>query len=85
MKIKKGFILKELDGQTVAIPVSGNFSGVVKMNQTATFIWKILEKGATEKELVCALTEKYDATLEQAQEAVRKTLTTLKSNGFIED
>lgn len=85
MKIKKGFILKELDGQTVAIPVASDFSGVVQMNEIAAFLWKILEKGATESELEQAILREYDATEEQAADAVKKTVETLRKNGFIED
>ncbi|MGN0814818.1 MAG: PqqD family protein [Candidatus Coproplasma sp.] len=85
MKIKKGFILKELDGQVVAIPVASEFSGVVKMNEIAAFLWKKLEKGATKDELVAAVLSEYEATPEQAREAVESTLATLKKNGFIED
>lgn len=85
MKIKKGFILKELDGQVVAIPVGSDFSGVVKMNEIAAFLWKMLEKGATEDELVKAVLGEYDATEEQAKTAVKNTVELLKKNGFIEE
>ena len=82
MKIKKGFILKELDGQVVAIPVGSDFSGVVKMNEIAAFLWKKLE---TEEELVNAVLSEYDATEEQAKQAVKNTVGLLKKNGFIEE
>lgn len=85
MKIKKGFILKELDGQVVAIPVGSDFSGVVKMNEIAAFLWKKLETGATEEELVKAVLSEYDATEEQAINAVKSTVELLKKNGFIEE
>lgn len=85
MKIKKGFILKELDGQVVAIPVGSDFSGVVKMNEIAALLWKTLEKGATKEELVAAIKNEYDATDEQAQSAVEGTVELLKKNGFLED
>lgn len=85
MKIKKGFILKELDGQVVAIPVGSDFSGVVKMNEIAAFLWKKLETGATEEALVKAVLSEYDATEEQAINAVKSTVELLKKNGFIEE
>lgn len=85
MKIKKGFILKELDGQVVAIPVGSDFSGVIKMNEIAAFLWKKLENGATEQELVKAVLSEYDATEEQAKTAVANTVELLKKSGFIEE
>ena len=85
MKIKKGFVFKELDGQVVAIPVGSDFSGVIKMNEIAGFLWKLLEKGATEEELVKAILNEYDATEEQAKNAVKNTVELLNSNGFIEE
>ncbi|MGN0806254.1 MAG: PqqD family protein [Candidatus Coproplasma sp.] len=85
MKIKKGFILKELDGQTVAIPVGSDFSGVVKMNGIAALLWKKLENGASEEELVKAILDEYDATEEQAKTSVKNTVELLRNNGFIEE
>ncbi len=85
MKIKKGFMLKELDGQTVAIPVASDFNGVVKMNDTAAYIWQLLEKEATKEELVTAILKEYKTTLELAEEAVENTLKALKADGFLED
>ncbi|MGN0806836.1 MAG: PqqD family protein [Candidatus Coproplasma sp.] len=85
MKIKKGFILKELDGQVVAIPVGSDFSGVIKMNEIAAYLWKKLENGATEEELVAAVLSEYEATNEQATQAVKNTVELLKKNGFIDE
>lgn len=85
MKIKKGFILKELDGQVVAIPIGSDFSGVVKMNEIAAFLWKKLENGASEDELERAILAEYNATEEQAKNAVKNTVELLRKNGFIEE
>ena len=50
MKIKDGFILREVAGSFVVVAVgkrAGEFNGVINLNQTSAFMWRMLEKGAT--------------------------------------
>ena len=63
MKIKNGFVLKEVAGSFIVISVGErvkDFNGIITLNETGAFLWKKLELGATEKELIDALLSEYD-------------------------
>ncbi len=81
MKIKENFILSEMSDcyMVVAVgPATREFSGIIRLNDSGAFLWKELEKGATEEELVNALLYRYpDAVRNQVQEDVREFLNTV--------
>lgn len=88
MKIKKGFILKELGGQYVAVATgeaSRIFQGVVKLNGTGAFLWGLLEKGATRDELVNGLLAEYDVERDRAESSVSAFLEKLKTEKMLEE
>ncbi len=63
MKIKKDFILRKVGAVSVVVAVgeaSYKFNGIMNLNESGEFLWKKLEKGADEAELVKALAEEYD-------------------------
>lgn len=62
MKIKEGFILKEVAGNYIVVSVGERvkeMNCLINLNSTGAFLWKLLEKGAETETLVNALTEKY--------------------------
>ena len=63
MKIKDGFVLREVAGSYIVVAVGEavkNFNGIINLNETGAFLWEILAKGATKEELVAKLLEEYD-------------------------
>lgn len=55
MKIKTGFILRQLGGENVVVPVgtAGEaFNGMIRLNETGTLLWQELVGGATADQLV---------------------------------
>ncbi len=69
MKIKDNFILREIAGSYVVVPVgdlSLDFSGVITLNETGAFLFERLQKGAEREELLQALLEEYNVTPEKA-------------------
>ena len=49
MKIKKGYVLKEIGDSCVVVPIgeaAKTFKGVIALNETAKVLWLTLEKGA---------------------------------------
>lgn len=68
MKIKPGFIMRQLGGEYVVVPVGAasiNFNGMLRLNETGAFLWKALSGGAGEDELVWKLLEEYEGVDEQ--------------------
>lgn len=87
MKIKEGFILKDLGGQMVVVAVGNatqTLNGMIKLNDSGVVLWKKLESGATEDELKDALMEKYEISEETAKEDVAAFVNSLKGPGIIE-
>ena len=86
MKIKEGYLLSEVAGNHVVIPVGNvSFNGMLNLNETGVLIWKKLELGCEEDELVQAFLAEYDVSAERAKEDVSAFVKKLKAAGIIED
>ncbi|MBR6737668.1 MAG: PqqD family protein [Clostridia bacterium] len=91
MKIKSGFILREMSGDeqgtyiVVAVgEASKNLSGYLTLNETGAFIWKMLEKGATEEETALKICEEYDAPICTVSNDVKCVIETLEKIGALD-
>ncbi|MBO5412509.1 MAG: PqqD family protein [Clostridia bacterium] len=87
MKLKKGFVLRVVGGESVVVPVgelSKTFHGMINLNETGAFLWKFFTEEHTVEEGVVALCAEYDVSPEQAEKDVRKFVETLQANGFAE-
>ena len=81
MKLKEGFVLKEIAGECVVVSVNTNLDlrGVITLNCTAKTLWLALDKGVDSMdELVTALTNEYDVTKEHAKASACKFVEKLK-------
>lgn len=87
MKIKEGFILNKVAGTHIVVAVNDavkKFNGVINLNETGAFLWSVLEKGATEEQLVNALLAEYDVDEELAKVDVNKFVNNLKEANLVE-
>ncbi len=74
MKIKDGFILREVAGSYLVVAVGNavkEFGGIVNLNETGAFLWRLLEKSSTESEMVDALLNEYEVDRETAEKDVK--------------
>ena len=80
MKLKEGFVLKELAGECVVVPASAalDLDGMITLNETAKTLWLALEKGAEAEELVAALISEYEVGESLARSAVDAFLARLR-------
>lgn len=80
MKLKDGFILRTVAGETVVLPSGGaaNFDMMITLNDTARFLWEKLTEDAEETDLVQALLAEYDVTEEVAAKSVSAFVSRLK-------
>ena len=88
MKIKEGFMLKQVCEEFMVVPVgaaSVDFKSVIRLNETGAFLWKLMaEKDCTEEELVEALLAEYDVAREIAANDVHRIVEQLReSNIFV--
>ncbi len=87
LKIKGGLITKNIAGKNIVVPVGGevNFSGMLTLNETGMFFWKMLEKGCTKEQLLSAVTNEYDIDEKTAAEDIESFIEKLKNTGILED
>ena len=85
MKLKDGFILREIAGQTVVVPTMGDLdlNMMITLNDTGAFLWERLQEDVSEDELVCALLQEYDVDEATARRSVAAFVGNLKENGFL--
>ncbi len=87
MKIKGDFVIKEMAGSTVVIPVGAqvmDFNGMLKLNETGAFLFNNLKTDTTYEALVDKLLEEYDVTQEKAEQDVTTFVNKLKEADLIE-
>lgn len=82
----KNYVLRKIAGKYVLVSVGegiADFCGVVTLNESAGVLWKALQQGAAEEELVKVLQETFSITEEQAKEDVEKSLQLLLEHRMI--
>lgn len=87
MKIKDNFILRKISDAFVVVPIGDavvDFSGLINLNETGAFLFKKLQDGAEEKDLVNALLKEYDVDENTAKEDVKKFIDKLKDADLVE-
>ena len=87
MKAKYSFEIMELDDGLVAVPVGGEsyqFNGVLKVNETAAAILKMLEQEASEEQIVNDLMKEYTGDPTKIRGYVHEYIETLKTEGVVE-
>ena len=88
MKIKDNFILKEVAGNYIIVPLSGNYdlNSMITINESAVCLFNALTKGATKDELVLALKAEYpDVDDEIASEDIDAFLEQLRKNSMLDE
>lgn len=81
MKIKDGFLVRTVGTECVVAAVgeqSRNFNGIIRLNDTAKFLWEQLQQETTEEQMVSALLESYEITEERAAADVKRFVAQLK-------
>lgn len=88
MKIKNTFVLRNLAGSNVVIPVGSDlvdFNGMITLNETGAFLWECLKEHKTRDDLVNALMNEYTgAEKQEIEKDVDDFLAVLDKNGIIE-
>ncbi len=87
MKIKEGYMLREVAGSFVVIPLGEtaiDFNGMITLNEVGAFLWKKLEIGCTKEDLLEAVLEEYEVAREKALEGVEDFLEKVREGRFVE-
>ena len=87
MKIKEGFVVREIAGECVVLALgqaSQSFNGMIKLNESARILWDLLAQGCEKEDLVCAMLEQYDVEREIAEHDVERLVENLKGANILE-
>ena len=86
MKIKEGFMLREVAGNSVVVAVGENldFNGMMTLNSTGTFLWNILKEDVSIDDLVNGLVNEYEIDEITAKDGALKFVEALKGADILE-
>ena len=88
MKIIEGFYLREIAGEMVAVPVGQEAMkhvGLGIMNETGSFLFKLLQTQQTEQSLLEAVLEEFDIDSESASADIKEFINMLRKSGVLEE
>ncbi len=87
IQMKKGFVLRKIGAQYMAVPfgnMTNEVKGMVSLTESGYLLWQALEKGADNVDaLVDALTAEYDVERDVAVKDVNDFLAYLAELGVI--
>ena len=85
MKLKDGFILREVAGENVVIPTGDalDLNMMITLNETGCTLWKRLEQEAELADLTAALLAEYDVDETTAAAAAEQFVAKLKEHDFL--
>ena len=87
MKVKEGFILKDVGDASVVVAVgkqANNFKGVITLNESAKVLWLALSEGADMEGLIQSLLDVYDVDYDRAKKSCEAFIAKLSEAEVIE-
>lgn len=73
MRIKDGFMLREIAGSWVVVPLGARvveFNGLISLTETSAFIWRLMEQGLSNDEILQKILADYDIDEETARQDI---------------
>ena len=85
MKINKGFVLRNVGGESVVVPIGEmgkKFHGMINLNESGAFLWTFFTEEHTTYDAVKALVAEYEIDEETATKDVQAYADNILSRGF---
>ena len=86
MKLEKEFVLREIAGDYVIIPVGKTvieFNGLITVNEVGVSIWNMLQNEVTFDQIVQVILNEYEVEESVAREDIREFLDQLIDGGIL--
>ena len=83
MKIKEGFLLQDVAGSTVVLPLEGDLNRMITLNGTGKFLWEKLEQETTREALIQAILDTYNVDEHIATICVDNFVAELSKHEFL--
>lgn len=88
MKIKDGFLLREVGGRTVVVPVGAqtvDFRCIMTLNESGALLWRGLQQDTDAAALTAALLAEYEVTADKAAADVDGFIALLREKGLLDE
>lgn len=88
MKINNEFVMREIAGDYVVVPVGStvaDFNKLITLNDTGAFLWERLNEEVGVNELTDMLVKEYEVNRETAETDVKDFIKLLTDYGVIEE
>ena len=88
MRLKGSFVLREIMGEMIAIPVGDSlldFNGMICVNAVGEEIWRGLQVGKSKEELLEGILEKFEVSREEAVADLDDFLHRLRESNLLEE
>lgn len=88
MKIKEGFVTREIANTIVAVPTGdliNIFQGIIKLTDSSKFVWDLLQEDITIDEIASKVSQKYDIDINKAKADTEKFINNLRNVNIIEE
>lgn len=88
MKIKSGFVLRDLSGEHIVMPTGKNisaFDGTIVLNEVAAFIWEKLCAGCSREELLLDILAEFEVDRSRAEADLDALLNKLREYQVIDE
>ena len=88
MKTNKEYMLREIAGETVLVPTgsaSQKLNGMIRLTESAAFIWKQVDTAADLEEIVARVQDEYEVDEDTARRDIYGFLRELYIRGIVQD
>lgn len=88
MKLKPGFIFHDIEEEHLVVATgeaSQHFNGLIRNNESANFIYRLLERETTEEAIVDAMYAQYQAPRDQISQDVHALLEQMRAAGILDE
>jgi len=86
LKIREGFVIRKIGGEILGVATgraAEDFHGMLVLNETAREIWKGLETGKSEADILEQIVERYDVEEETAKRDMKNMIEKMKEAGIL--
>lgn len=88
MKTKAGFLLRSIGDRHVVVAIgkaSEEFNGLITLNDTGAFLWRLLQNGTTYEDMLSAMLAEYEVDEETASNGIDAFLKTARDANLIDE
>ena len=86
MKIKEGYLLREIAGTHVVVPIGERvieFKGMMTLNETGMFIWEQLQSESTFEDVLDSILSSYEIDEGTAKTDLEEFISVAGKNGVL--